>query len=759
MLPRGPKCSCCVGTSQFFEGAEGGCTLREFHFSQRVRDNHSMGDNPMDSLSASFKDAVVSRGSSQSASAKSLAPLHVGEESATNSQLRGRGSGRRRTVAETSQDSASTPMIFSGAPVRDFNGVISWKCLWCGRGFRSESAVIQHITNKAQAGDGIHRLPPNLNDPLIPPMYMQTVEYVGNMQRSNISPDSAIPPSHAGIRRKHKKNGFFPTQPPDNFIVDPNNHRSNQMLVGMQQQRSSTAGVDILPFQRGKTRRGRNFHGNSESLPNQGSFTSPISIGYSYGNPYEVPYPPIMSPRGPDFDALSDSIKDFEFVNRPTLELEEARKELINRLTHTIDELFEGKVKLDLFGSCASNLSSKSSDLDFCLTYRDSAFETSSRDLLERDHLSILSKLDKRLHDQNYGDVTTILSARVPIVKFHDSRTGIECDLAVRAGKHKLKSRLLQLFTTIDHRFRSLILAEKGWSKRRYVGDASKGSLNSFGHTLLMIHYLQAVEPPVLPMILLDQSIDLSDVQWNERSIEGWVSQNKSSLGELFFGYFEYYSTKFDYTRHIVSLHSRDLIEADEPVRRVKFRESHRITFCVEDPVDSSDNVGRNMSIEAANFVCNEFCRAFALLNNGFHFDMICEEPPEVPILHHTSGFTNYTITNPQFSSQGPSYRVSGMSRGRGRSKTVTGREKSGGNVKKGLSSTRDKKILSNGDDDANSLNFDYSDAYQQALTDPRPHFEIYAQSEPEFEHHFYEYSPVLSPRNLNPDVTNNTSS
>ena len=50
-----------------------------------------------------------------------------------------------------------------------------------------------------------------------------------------------------------------------------------------------------------------------------------------------------------------------------------------------------------------------------------------------------------------------------------------------------------------DDRVRELVDMVKYWSKRRYIGDASKGSLNSFGHTLMVIHFAQNCEPPLVP--------------------------------------------------------------------------------------------------------------------------------------------------------------------------------------------------------------------------------------------------------------------
>ena len=38
-------------------------------------------------------------------------------------------------------------------------------------------------------------------------------------------------------------------------------------------------------------------------------------------------------------------------------------------------------------------------------------------------------------------------------------------------------------------------------AKRCEIGDASRGSLSSYGYTLMVLHYLQQVKPPIIPVL------------------------------------------------------------------------------------------------------------------------------------------------------------------------------------------------------------------------------------------------------------------
>jgi len=55
-------------------------------------------------------------------------------------------------------------------------------------------------------------------------------------------------------------------------------------------------------------------------------------------------------------------------------------------------------------------------------------------------------------------NVVPILSARVPIVRFCDQGTGIECDLTVESKDGILTSQIIRIISQIDDRFQKLCL-------------------------------------------------------------------------------------------------------------------------------------------------------------------------------------------------------------------------------------------------------------------------------------------------------------
>ena len=63
------------------------------------------------------------------------------------------------------------------------------------------------------------------------------------------------------------------------------------------------------------------------------------------------------------------------------------------------------------------------------------------------------------------------------------------------------KSQLLKEYSSIDARLRPLIMLVKAWSKARGINSAPQGTLNSFAYCVLVLHFLQRLQPPILPVL------------------------------------------------------------------------------------------------------------------------------------------------------------------------------------------------------------------------------------------------------------------
>ncbi|KAF2583588.1 hypothetical protein F2Q68_00005323 [Brassica cretica] len=179
------------------------------------------------------------------------------------------------------------------------------------------------------------------------------------------------------------------------------------------------------------------------------------------------------------------------------------------------------------------------SDLDVSINFGDGVSE------LPRDSkLQILERFAEKLRSLQGGghvrNVVSILSARVPIVRFLDQRTSVECDLAVDSKESVLNSRIIQIISQIDDRFQKLCLLIKHWAKAHDVNSALRNTLNSISIPLLVAHHLQTQDPPILPpfSLLFKDGVDPPNVEKRTQEFLNREKRNKESLGRLFVTFF-----------------------------------------------------------------------------------------------------------------------------------------------------------------------------------------------------------------------------
>jgi len=248
--------------------------------------------------------------------------------------------------------------------------------------------------------------------------------------------------------------------------------------------------------------------------------------------------------------------------------------------------------------------------------------------------------------------VKRILHAKVPILKLTDPLYDMETDISVYKN-HDATVKYLREITwwNGDDRIRQLIVAIKHWSKRRELNCTMTGKINSFGYTILVLKYLQIVDPAIVP-VMDHQMVKMGDKQrekilnsakWKAQSEEDpfrkyWTTSsdyhsmrllphkkavgdsNEHTLNELVYGFFEFWG-QFDYTRFQVSLHTRGMAKKH---RWGYKQQKNQLTFVIQDPVDTEHNVAKNVREETAELLIHEFKRAQLLLLYGASWDDVC---------------------------------------------------------------------------------------------------------------------------------------
>jgi len=169
------------------------------------------------------------------------------------------------------------------------------------------------------------------------------------------------------------------------------------------------------------------------------------------------------------------------------------RKDMCDYILADIKKIYPN-ARLQLFGSSANGFGSFKSDLDICMTLEgDTEIESSS----------VIQAVAEALykHREKYQYIFPITHARVPIVKFYLSKWKLQCDISLENQLALRNTRMLAAYARIDERVQLLGYAIKHMAKVCDMGDAASGSLSSYAYILLLLHYLQRTNPPVVPVL------------------------------------------------------------------------------------------------------------------------------------------------------------------------------------------------------------------------------------------------------------------
>ncbi|KAK4026185.1 hypothetical protein OUZ56_015202 [Daphnia magna] len=326
----------------------------------------------------------------------------------------------------------------------------------------------------------------------------------------------------------------------------------------------------------------------------------------------EVPDVGFIPP--PDFSyfALLDNVCWNIFRNFAQREVDTANRKTIQKELETHIRGDYPDAVLSMFGSSCNGFGFADSDVDLCLTFE------SNEDGKGIDFVAVVKKLANSLRrNRFFCDIVPISSAKVPIVKLRHRPTGLESDISLYNQLGRRNSQLLATYCAIDSRVRILGYMTKLLAKQCEIGDASRGSLSSYAYTLMVIHYLQQVTPPVIPVL---QEIKFEGPDREKYIVEGWDTwffENAEDLGRvwphhgtnreppstLWLGFLLYYAKLFDYRLQVVSI--RQL----KPLFRLEKMWTDR-PIAIEDPFDLSHNLGSGVSLRMGAYIRRVFVTA-----------------------------------------------------------------------------------------------------------------------------------------------------
>lgn len=333
---------------------------------------------------------------------------------------------------------------------------------------------------------------------------------------------------------------------------------------------------------------------------------------------------------GPDLaqeleEGLAASCAEIAVRGAAAQRIERALSLLINKL-----EIADGAC---IFGSYFSGLNTPSSDLDMSLVG------------LEDPHSFVpaLERIASWAPNYGFSHIIKVFGANIPLVKMSDQKSGMEVDLCACAGTGFRNSLLLRQYCAADPRFLKLGRLVKEWASNLDLVGVADGLLGSYAYMLLVIYYLQWLEPPVLPNLqaLAREAVVVSSIKWtrgeyvHEQHDTRFVedvdplppSQNDMCVDELLVGFFEFYSRTFNWNTDAVTIRLNG--PGRTTGRSSVFVVSDAGQWLLEDPFDVRHNHAGHCTPGGQERIQQAFTRTFNDLSSQVPWSEVCTEETE----------------------------------------------------------------------------------------------------------------------------------
>ncbi|XP_050087049.1 filaggrin-like isoform X2 [Anopheles aquasalis] len=371
------------------------------------------------------------------------------------------------------------------------------------------------------------------------------------------------------------------------------------------------------------------------SLPSDFQFT-PADRYILRANEVEMKEPPVQLGDGGKWDSLSrDMWKKFTAAQQ-TEEMYIAKMELWRYLYICIRKGFP-KYGLYLVGSTISGFGANSSDVDMCLVARSGPSYCDPRTEALY-NLSLVKDYFMNMPSTSFEQFS-LIQAKVPILRFQDSKHGIEVDLNFNNCVGIRNTHLLNCYSQMDWRVRPLVLVVKLWAQHHNINDAKNMTISSYSLVLMVIHFLQyGVSVPVLPCLhalypeKFMKIIDINSIEMIER-IEPYQTENKETLGELLMHFLEYY-THFDYARFAISVRTASVIPIEECrlARSYKNDPHHWKHLCIEEPFDLTNTARSVFDGEVFEQIKSTFAVSMRMLKEHKNLSVLFGDPLFTPV-------------------------------------------------------------------------------------------------------------------------------
>lgn len=214
----------------------------------------------------------------------------------------------------------------------------------------------------------------------------------------------------------------------------------------------------------------------------------------------------------------------------------------------------------------------------------------------------------------------TITGARVLIVRMSNPGSCFYCDICINNLLVVSNMKLLKDHAQLNHRLLQLAFLVKHWAKQRSVNETYRGTLSSYAYVLMCINFLQLREPKILPCLQAMESTytlttDGTECAYfdNVHELKDFGAENKDSIAELLWCFFHYWAFHHDYRHDVISVRMGKTISKQEKHWTTRIGNDRHL-MCIEDPFETSHDLGRVVDRQTIRIIREEFERAAAVL-------------------------------------------------------------------------------------------------------------------------------------------------
>jgi DNA polymerase sigma len=222
----------------------------------------------------------------------------------------------------------------------------------------------------------------------------------------------------------------------------------------------------------------------------------------------------------------------------------------------------------------------------------------------------LIDSIEKLLYKKSeYDNIDIRRTKRTKLINFNDKIFNVKIELMLNNYFGVLNSELIRMYCLYDSRCAIIINIIKDWSKLKNINGNFNNYLSSYCFTLLVIYFLQKIDPPILP-VFSDRNIkDYSDIKCNNQHyfinlkfISNTIQMNKYndlSISELLLKFFIFYSHLFNEMDYCIDITDLDYVYRFNEIlylNKSNMNKRGLFVYCFIDPIDCTYNPGQYFS-------------------------------------------------------------------------------------------------------------------------------------------------------------------